>query len=150
LRLKAIAAMEDGKYANALEFLFKDVSREGFIIKKEILFRANKWKEYIELTTPEILSFITTKNVKMALQKEQDALRFMTCCVMTQNQDAIKMLIEGVMPIDANFAQLLSNLNSDHPLESYAQLNSFLGVNQIEAILNQYKFDLQNFSLIQN
>ncbi len=149
LQLKAIASMLTEKYDIALQYVQHDISKEGLIIKKEILFKGGKWKEYASLARPQILSLMTTKNAQLSLNLKQDILRFALSCTMIEDDHSIKMLISEIKKIDDQFSKALINLLSHNPLEELKNLENMQQVNQLNDIIMQYRSEFWHQATVQ-
>ena len=150
LQLKAIGSMMTDKYATALQYVQHDTSKEGLIIKKEILFQGNMWKEYISLMKPHLLSLMSSKNAKLSTNLEQDILRFVLSCTMLADNNSIKMLASEIENANDEFFKSIQNLLSRNSLKAYKEFENIQKINQLNDILIKYRYQCLEQEIVQN
>jgi predicted negative regulator of RcsB-dependent stress response len=150
LQLKAIASLMTENYELAIQYVQHDTSQEGLTIKKEILFKADKWKEYIALMKPQLLSLISNKNSKLSPSLEQDILRFVISCTILQDTDLIKMLAADIAKTNDKFFISIAHLLSLNPLKGYKEVENIQQINQLNDILAKYKSEFWHQEMVQN
>lgn len=142
VRLKAKALIDLKLYSEALESLAKDYSEDAIIIKKECLFRAEKWQEYIDLVEP--LTNTATFSNKISEPMQQDILRLAISYYMVNDQAMIVKLSQSSVTAASNnlvkdTIELL--MTSGQPID-YKNLDQSLNINQMQNLVDKYKSQL--------
>lgn len=133
LRAKALIALK--KYSDALAHLKADTHPEAIILKKECLFQAGMWQEYIDLVASEISQ---AKGADPKSVGSQDILRLAISYYNQNNHAALEDLATNF-----NLSGSLKDtvdllLTSNAPID-YQNLDKSLQADQIQILLNKYK-----------
>ncbi|WP_316353407.1 tetratricopeptide repeat protein [Candidatus Trichorickettsia mobilis] len=142
LRLKAKALIDTNQYLEALDVLAEDDSQDAQILKKESLFQAEKWKEYIDLVAPIVNNIAKDKINDGAMI--QDILRLAIAYYMINDQSALTALVQSLNLNSEN--EILKNtidllLTTGKPID-YKNLDQSLDIDQVQILLDQYKNQL--------
>ncbi|WPY00162.1 Tetratricopeptide repeat-containing protein [Candidatus Trichorickettsia mobilis] len=142
LRLKAKALIDTNQYLEALDVLAEDDSKDAQILKKESLFQAEKWKEYIDLVAPIVNNIAKDKINDGAMI--QDILRLAIAYYMINDQPALAALVQSLNLNSEN--EMLKNtvdllLTTGKPID-YKNLDQSLDINQVQILLEKYKNQL--------
>ncbi len=142
LRLRASAMLEVGKYDEILDLLKQDNSEEGEIIKKEALFKGQKWDNYAEIVNNELDSLMGQlgKNDYAA----QDILRLGIAYHMLGYNDQINMLSNQVGNKDPNLKNTLDLISTNTGSIDIKNLDESLNINQFQNLLDKYSKQFVN------
>lgn len=136
IRLKAKALIDLKKYTEAVNYLKNDTTDDAKILRKEALFRAEKWQDYIRLQEQELINLA---NMPVEDAIAQDVLRLAIAYYMQNNQIGLQELNKNLnitsVPLK-NIIELL--LTSNSPID-YKNLDKSLNINQIQTLLDKYK-----------
>lgn len=136
LRLRARALIDLKKYDQALEHLKDDFSDDAEILKREAVFRAEKWNDYIQIVSTKLPQDI---QVEMNPQLVQDILRLAIAYYKQNDQVELQNLskiVGGKNEYLKNTIDLLLTTNT--PVD-YKNLDKTLNINQMQTLLNKYK-----------
>lgn len=141
IRLKAKALIDLKKYVEAINYLKNDTTDDAKILRKEALFKAEKWQDYVALQEQEIANL---DNIPVEGSIAQDVLRLAIAYYMQNNQQGIQDLNKN-MNIEngalKNIIELL--LTSSTPVD-YKNLDKSLKINQMQMLLDKYKNQIFN------
>lgn len=140
-RLKAKALIDLGRYNESLESLAKDLSDDAAVLKKEAMFRAEKWQEYINFVAPNVQAQLLQGKISDKATT-QDVLRLAIAYYMTNDQADLAALSNN---LDTGNDSLKSTIEllliSGKPVD-YGNLDQSLNVNQMQILLDKYKNQL--------
>jgi hypothetical protein len=99
---------------------------------------------------PHLLSLMSTKNIKLSPNLEQDILRFVISCIMLADNNSIKMLTSEIEKSDDEFFKSMQNLLSRNPLKAYKEFENIQKINQLKDILIKYRSEFWQQEMVQN
>lgn len=137
VRLRARALIDLGKYDEALSYLKNDKSDEAKIYRKEAVFRAESWSNYIEMVEADFEEII--KKIDADKSAAQDVLRLAISCYMLNINDQLILISKEIGDRNVPLRTVVDLLISSSGSIDYKNLDKSLDIDQMEALLDKYK-----------
>ena len=137
VRLRARALIDLEKYDEALSYLKNDKSEEAKIYRKEALFRAERWSNYIEIIEADFEEIM--KKIDADKSAAQDVLRLAISCYMLNIHDQLISICKEIGDKNVSLRTVVDLLISSSGSIDYKNLDKRLDIDQMEALLDKYK-----------
>jgi hypothetical protein len=136
LRLRARALIDLKKYSEALAYLKDDNSKDALILRKECLFQAGRWQDYINLVSPEV---IKVRGLNIQGEIAQDILRLAISYYILNNQQDLENLAKNLNLNKGILKDTIDLLLTSNAPVDYKNLDKSLKIDQMQTLLNKYK-----------
>lgn len=137
VRLRAEALIDLEEYDKALLYLKKDQSNDATILKKEAIFKAQRWNVYADMISLEFDDII--QKVGTDASAAQDVLRLAISYYMLNLHDQLVMISQEIGDRNAKLRNIVDLLISSSGSVDYKNLDQSLNIDQMQMLLNKYK-----------
>ena len=141
IRLKAKALIDLKKYSEALSYLKNDPTDDAKILRKEALFKTERWQDYIEVQEQELAQLV---NIPIEDAFAQDVLRLAIAYYMQNNQIGLESLDKNSNITNETLKNIIDLLLTSSTPIDYKDLDKTLSINQMQALLDKYKNQIFN------
>jgi len=141
IRLRTKALIDTKKYQEALSYLKDDYSTDADVLRKECLFQAEQWQDYINLVAPEVTKLL---GIKVEGGSAQDILRLAIAYYLQNNQVELDDLVNQLDISNKALKEAINLLRSGNAKVDYKNLDHSLNIDQMQALLNKYKQHIFN------
>ena len=137
VRLRSKALIELEKYDEALSYLKNDKSEEAKIYRKEAVFRAERWSNYIEMVEADFEEIM--KKIDTDKSAAQDILRLAISYYMLNIQDRLILISKEIGDRNIPLRTVVDLLISSSGSIDYKNLDKSLDIDQMKLLLDKYK-----------
>ena len=137
VRLRAKALIDLENYDEALSYLKNDKSEEAKIYRKETVFRAERWSNYIEMVEADFEEIV--KKVDVDKSAAQDILRLAISYYMLNIQDQLILISKEIGDKNVPLRTVVDLLISSSGSIDYKDLDKSLDIDQMKILLDKYK-----------
>jgi hypothetical protein len=136
-RLRARAMIDLEKYDDAIEFVKNDDSADGEVIRREALFRAQKWDKYVDLVAKDLENMLSKVSEDSAAK--QDVLRLAMSYYMLGDADSLQKMANASEISEPTLKDTIDLLSTNSEAIDIMNLDKSLNVNQMQTLLDKYK-----------
>ena len=142
IRLRAKALISLGKYDDALTYLKDDLSQDAEILRKEALFKAEYWQQYIEQINLDFGNIVSRLDSDKSAA--QDLLRLAISYYMLNDHDSLALLSSDIGNHNTALKTTVDLLIASSGDVDYKNIDHSLHIDQMKNLLDKYKSQFLN------
>lgn len=136
--LKAKALIDLEKYKEALSYLGDSGGEDSYMLKSEILFRSNRWSDFINNVSPQILRKVKDGDLIYGIDG-QLALRLAISYSMLNRSEELQYLHENLITENKELKAVIGFLKSTNNPINPRNVDQMLGIDMMDTFLDNYR-----------